>query len=431
MHVFDYVFGLAARGPGPRFFEDGWGDRALCEAMDPQALARRRIARLDVILGPPRREYGGILQEGTFESPEARLPACSRTARIRLLLPERGTRAVALHLAASGDQGFGVRLRFAAPLLEHGIGALVLENAYYGARRPANQRRHAYRSISDLHLMGAATFQEGRALLRWVRETLRGPPSPTLPPLTRGEGEQGRPPGLPALTRGEGEQGRPPGLPAFARGEGELGPAFSALTQGEGARRPLLVGVTGFSMGGQFSAMVGASVPFPCAIVPVAAPCSPDTVLREGVLHHVAEWAAIAGGGDPAAAKEELLQHLARFSVTALPRPVWPEAAIVVGTSGDGVVPPAEMERVARHWGAELRWLPAGHVTAVLRHQGAMRQAILDAFERLEGLTAAAALRRSGRAPRRAGRSLPRAPGAPASGAARARATGRAPARRT
>jgi hypothetical protein len=365
MHLLDFVFGLAARGP--RFFQDGWGDRALCEAMDPQALSRRRIPRLDVRLGPVRREHGGLLQDGTFESPEARLPACASTARVRLLLPEGGARAVALHLAASGDQGFGVRLRFAAPLLERGIGALVLENAYYGARRPANQPRHAYRSISDLHLMGAATFQEGRALLRWLREDRAVP----------------------------------------------------------------LVGVTGYSMGGQFSAMVGASVPFPCAIVPVAAPCSPDTVLREGVLHHVAEWAAIVGdAADPDAAKEELLAHLAKFSVTALPPPVWPLAAIVVGTAGDGVVPPAEMERIARHWGAELRWLPAGHVSAVLRHRGDMRQAVIDAFDRLEALTAAE-LRRSGRARRRAARRARRAPGAPASGAARARATRPEAARRT
>lgn len=365
MHLLDYVFGLAARGP--RFFQDGWGDRALCESMDPPALARRKVARLDVVLGPARREHGGLLHEGTFESPEARLPACARTARFRLLLPEGGARGVALHLAASGDQGFAVRLRFAAPLLRQGIGALVLENAYYGARRPANQPRHAYRSISDLHLMGAATFQEGRGLLRWLREVQRFP----------------------------------------------------------------LVGVTGFSMGGQLSAMVGASMPFPCAVVPVAAPCSPDAVLRAGVLHHVADLAAIAAGRDPEAAKEDLLRHLARFTVTALPAPVWPEAAIVVGTAGDGVVPPAEMERIARHWGAELRWLPAGHVSAVLRHLGAMRQAIADAFERLEAMTEAAAVRRSGRARRRAARLFRRAPGVQASGAARARATDRAAARRT
>jgi dienelactone hydrolase len=332
MHVLDLFFGLAARGP--LFFQDGWGDRALCEATDPEALSRRRIPRLRVRLGPARQAYGGLLREGTFESPEGRLPPCARTARIRLLLPEPGVRAVAVHLAASGDQGFAVRLRFAAPLLERGIGALVLENAFYGARRPANQPHHAVRCVSDLHLMGAATFQEGRALLRWLRDALRVES----------------------------------------------------------------VGVTGFSMGGQLAAMVGAAVPFPCAVVPIAATCSPDSVLRGGVLRHVAAWAALVGDGETVdMAREALCTHLARFSVTTLPAPAYAGAAIVVGTSSDGVVPPSEMQRIAEHWGCELRWLPAGHVSAVLRHQGAMRAAIADAFDRLEAARAAMAGPRSRR----------------------------------
>jgi dienelactone hydrolase len=361
MHVLDFLFGAAARGP--RFFQDGWGDRALCDAADPVAMSRRRIARLAVHLGPARRAFGGLLSEGSFESPEQRLPNCARTARVQLLLPGGPVRAVALHLAASGDQGFSVRLRFAAPLLVHGVGALVLENAFYGARRPANQPRHAVRSISDLHLMGGATFQEGRALLQWLRD----------------------------------ERGFP------------------------------LVGITGYSMGGQLAAMVGASMPFPCAVVPIAACCSPDSVLREGVLHHLAAWPAIAGGGEVDAARRALWDHLSRFSVTSLPPPVCTQAALVVGTAQDGIVPPSEMERIARHWGAELRWLDAGHVSAVLRHQGEMRQAIVDAFDALE----AALKPRSGRARRRGPGSGPRARGAPPSAAARARAPGRATGPRT
>lgn len=328
MHVADLVFGLVARGP--RFFSDGWGDRALCEATDPAELARRPPARLDLELGPPRRAHGGLLQEGSFTSPEGCLPDCARRARIRLLLPDRPAAGVAVHLAASGDQGFGLRLRFAAPLLEQGIGALVLEQPFYGARRPPDQPRHAVRSVSDLHLMGRATFLEARGLLRWLREVLRVP----------------------------------------------------------------RIGVTGYSMGGQFAAMAGASWPGPLAVVPVAPTCSPDSVLRDGVLRHVAHWRALAGEtGDELAARTELVQHLERFSVTALPPPVFPRAAIVVGTSADGVVPPAEMEKIARHWGAELRWLPAGHVTAVVLHLAAMRQAIADAFQRLPAVRDAASLR--------------------------------------
>jgi dienelactone hydrolase len=180
--------------------------------------------------------------------------------------------------------------------------------------------------------MGSATFQEGRALLRWLRDALR----------------------------------------------------------------VANVGVTGFSMGGQMAAMVGAASAFPCAVVPIAATCSPDSVLRDGVLRHVADWAAFLAAGEqsPDEARRALCTHLARFSVTSLPAPALPEACIVVGTASDGVVPPSEMRRIAAHWGCELRWLPAGHVSAVLRHQGAMRDAIADAFDRLEAARTAAALAR-------------------------------------
>jgi hypothetical protein len=131
--------------------------------------------------------------------------------------------------------------------------------------------------------------------------------------------------------------------------------------------------------------MVGASMPFGVAVVPLAPTCSPDSALRDGIFRHIADWAAVAREGEtPEAACEALLSHLSGFSVQALPPPLVPEAAIVVGTASDGVVPPEEMRRIARHWGCELRWIGAGHVTAVLRHQRAMREAILDAFLRLE-----------------------------------------------
>ena len=379
MHFLDLAFGFAARGP--RFFADGWGDRALCDAVDPRMLARSTIPLLPVALGRPKKAFGGFLFDGSFESPEARLPACARTARISILLPDGDPRAVILHLAASGDQGFALRLRFAAPLLARGIGAIVLENALYGSRRPPDQVGPAVRSISNLHLMGSATFQEGRALLRWIRDTLAVP----------------------------------------------------------------LAGVTGFSMGGHMAAMVGAAVQFPVAIVPIAATCSPDAPLRDGVLRHVAHWGALAAEGEDAeAARRALCAHLARFAVTVLPPPVCTDAAIVVGASADGIVPPVESLKIAEHWGAELRWLDAGHVSAVLRRQGEMREAIADAIDGLERSLPSSVRASGGGAPdeagaatrsdpdrRRARGSSPPPRGAPSSGAGRARRPGRAPAQRT
>lgn len=302
----------------PLFFADGWGDLRVLDD-DPVELTRRAPANLVIRWGAPRRGRVGTLREGIFESPEARLPACSRIARVQLALPAGPLRGIALHLAASGDQGFRVRLRLAAPLLERGIGALVLENALYGSRRPPRQLGPAVRTVSDLYLMGAATLQEGRALLRWLYEG-----------------------------------------------------SFGA------------VGVTGYSMGGQMAAMVGATVPFPVAVIPVAPTCAPDSVLRSGAMCNVASWAALGAGREAAAeVRNALCARLARYSVARLTPPLRPDAAIVVGTAHDAIVPPSEMRRIADHWGCELRWLPASHVSAILRHQGAFRRAIADAFERI------------------------------------------------
>jgi hypothetical protein len=321
MRILDVALGMALSRP--RFFADGWGDRRVLDD-DPVVLTDRAPAELEIGWGPWQRSRWGAVREGSFASPEARLPLCSRRARVQLALPPGPLRGVALHLAASGDQGFRLRLRLAAPLLQRGIGALVLENALYGARRPPRQVGPAVRTVADLYLMAAATLQEGRALLRWLR-------------------------------------GQPLGA----------------------------VGVTGFSMGGQMAAMVGATVPFPVAVIPVAPSCSPDSVLRSAALREVASWPALAAPGEDAAAvRAALCARLARYSVARLPPPVRPEAAIVVGTADDAIVPPAQARRIADHWACELRWLPAGHVSAVLRHQGAIRDAIADAFDRLDGASA-------------------------------------------
>ena len=69
MHLFDLFLGMASR---PRFFEDGWGDRALCDASEPELLLRRRVRPVEVRLGPAQRIYSGVLRDGTLESPEVK-----------------------------------------------------------------------------------------------------------------------------------------------------------------------------------------------------------------------------------------------------------------------------------------------------------------------------------------------------------------------
>lgn len=317
-HWLDRVFYLfLTRQP---FFAGGWGDEGVIRDISVEGARERPAAPIEIAWGPERSELGGRLRQGTFDSPEPRLPAVARRARVRMLRPAAGEpRAVYLHFASSGDEGFAMRLRFAAPLLESGVAALVLENPYYGERRPTGQPGAALRTVSDMVLMATAAVREGRALLAWL--------------------------------------------------------------EGAGHRR---LGVTGYSMGGQMSAMVAATWPRPLAVAALAPSDSPASVFTEGLLRSHPRWDALRRPGESEdRARAELRQLFLRYAVSTLPPPVEPRAAVVVANRLDGVVPPADAERIARRWSCELRWLEGGHVSAVIFDQPAMRRALADALARL------------------------------------------------
>uniref|UniRef100_A0A8C7WWV9 Abhydrolase domain containing 18 n=1 Tax=Oryzias sinensis TaxID=183150 RepID=A0A8C7WWV9_9TELE len=51
---------------------------------------------------------------------------------------------------------------------EAGIASLLLENPYYGYRKPKDQLRSSLKNVSDLFVMGGALILESTALLRWL-----------------------------------------------------------------------------------------------------------------------------------------------------------------------------------------------------------------------------------------------------------------------
>lgn len=159
-------------------YRDGFGDRdALARLVDDIAAYTRarptgEIALRD--LSRPRTVPGGIVRVATFESPAATpLPAASRTGRIELWTPSprRTPGALCVVLASTGEEGFLRRRPFAQRLLREGIASVLLENPYYGARRPAGQRGPALRTVFDQLAMSTATVDETRALLAWARAT--------------------------------------------------------------------------------------------------------------------------------------------------------------------------------------------------------------------------------------------------------------------
>lgn len=169
MHLLDRLLSLTL--PRGRFFCDGWGDAALMAGLCESELLAPPSPAL-VIWRPERRAGGLLVQDGVFESPERRLPPWVRQARVRRLAPP-GThpRAVVVLLAASGDEGYLARTAFARPLVRQGLAFLLLENPYYGGRRPAGQAGYEARTVCDLSLMGVATVKEAKALLAHARLT--------------------------------------------------------------------------------------------------------------------------------------------------------------------------------------------------------------------------------------------------------------------
>jgi predicted alpha/beta hydrolase family esterase len=125
------------------------------------------------------------------------------------------------------------------------------------------------------------------------------------------------------------------------------------------------------------------------AVVPLAPAHSAAPVFCEGVLSAVPDWEVLGRGlGGPGAARERLAELLeSTASTLSRPAPREPRRAILVAARGDGFVPSGSTLRLLRHWrGAELRYLPGGHVSAFFTGRPAITQAILDALGRVEPL---------------------------------------------
>jgi len=58
---------------------------------------------------------------------------------------------------------------------EKNVASIILENPYYGLRKPKTQLRSSLHHVSDLFLMGACIIMESQVLLKWAQEEGFGP----------------------------------------------------------------------------------------------------------------------------------------------------------------------------------------------------------------------------------------------------------------
>ncbi len=323
--LIDRIYGAFANRT--MFFEQGWGRLSDIPNVDADATEGGLPPAASVRWNRDFVVEGCELRRGEFESPFccSLFPQCCRTAQVELILPRGWTRStpVCIHFAATGDQGFDRRRRsMAIPLAKRGIGALLLENAFYGRRRPEGQKGKTLRTFADLWMMGVATVQEGIAMLGGLREQ-----------------------GFERL-----------GVTGISMG-GHMAASVAALWPA-----PLAVA--------------------PCIAPHSAQVVFTEGLLMKHCDWNVLDGASTGRE----AAVRRMRDLLAVTDLRRYDAPKDPRAAVLVSARRDAYIPSWSPMALHEHWpGSEHRWLDAGHVTAFLFKRAAFHDAVADAFAALSG----------------------------------------------
>jgi pimeloyl-ACP methyl ester carboxylesterase len=307
------------------FFRQGWGDLPLLKERLAAGFRIPPAQDLTIVWGHERREKGARIRQGSYVSPfdAPGFPRESRTGYIELVLPQVATHEtpVCLHFAATGDEGFARRrIVLALPLVRHGIGSLILENPFYGKRRPPGQHGKMLNQFVDLYLMGAATVQEGRSLMQWLR--------------------------------------------------------------GEGYGRLGVCGISmGGHMAAQVGALYAAPAAIAACITPHSASAVfTEGILKDYLAWDVLDR-ELNGSGR---AFDLVRNFLNLTDIRHYPVPAKPRACFLVAAATDAYIPPESAMIVHRHWpGSTMQWLRGGHVGAFLFHRQDFLAAIVKAFEQL------------------------------------------------
>lgn len=171
-----------------KFYTRGWGTpEELKEILRVHRVISNREQCINYVESLPKREFhlGPAVKkdkcriiDGHFESPICSIlphivPQKCRTGYFQLVLPEDRPQSdpgpICIHMAGTGDHGFSRRRELLAkPLLSKGISSLILENPYYGLRKPSEQSRSGLLQVKDLFIMGLSLVVEGYCLLQWL-----------------------------------------------------------------------------------------------------------------------------------------------------------------------------------------------------------------------------------------------------------------------
>ncbi|XP_029417928.1 protein ABHD18 isoform X2 [Nannospalax galili] len=354
--------------------------------------------------------------DGHFVSPMAHyvpgiMPVESVIARFQFIVPKEWSskyRPVCIHLAGTGDHHYWRRRTLMArPMIKEArMASLLLENPYYGCRKPKDQVRSSLKNVSDLFVMGGALILESAALLHWLEREGYGPlgmtgismgghmaslavsnwpkPMPLIPCLSWSTAS-----GVFTTTD------------SFKMGH-EFMKCFPSS-----ADKLTNLNLVSRSLNLDMSDQVVSQKPAECCNsgkTSISATSKghlfQDNSKIECLNQTLAAHKSCYSNYNPQSyhllsreqrrnnlQKESLIfmkgvmdecTHVANFSV-----PVDPSLIIVVQAKEDAYIPRTGVRSLQEIWpGCEIRYLEGGHISAYLFKQGLFRQAIYDAFER-------------------------------------------------
>uniref|UniRef100_W5K6S9 Abhydrolase domain containing 18 n=1 Tax=Astyanax mexicanus TaxID=7994 RepID=W5K6S9_ASTMX len=366
------------------------------------------------------------------------LPAESVKARFQFIVPKRWRkhRPVCIHLAGTGDHFFWRRRTLMArPMIkEAGMASLLLENPYYGYRKPKDQVRSSLKNVSDLFVMGGALILESAVLLHWLEREGFWPlgmtgismgghmaslavtnwpkPIPLIPCLSWTTASNVFTTGVlsKAVNWRQLEKQYAThtvyekeiihmleycGTDSFRMGQDFVrnSPGSFEKLSGLALSRDLLglSGAEGEQVGGRPGA--GGRGPDPSLLLQRRDGDGLDRMLSAVSSSRPHMDMLHAKNVSPGAGQRHSLQreslcfmkgvmdectHIANFSV-----PVDPSLIIIVQAREDAYVPRTGVRSLQEIWpGCEVRYLGGGHVSAYLFKQAIFRKAIYDAFDR-------------------------------------------------
>ncbi|KAJ2942777.1 hypothetical protein O0L34_g14965 [Tuta absoluta] len=177
-----------------KFFTKGWGKP---ENLKRLFEFRKVVSNRDECFKLVERDYPVTITkeqtlsdskiiEGYFITPLEKylpgiVPEIAQKAHFQAILPihwpQPGVKPMCLHLAGTGDHFFWRRRNLMVkPLLkEAGIGGIILENPFYGLRKPTDQVRSSLHNVSDIFVMGGCLILESLVLFHWCERNGLGP----------------------------------------------------------------------------------------------------------------------------------------------------------------------------------------------------------------------------------------------------------------